>query len=170
MCVNLDLSKKNNFKIFFNGTELYSETYSLPQMLSVYTVRPGDVVELEMTCKVSETGTIKISAAILDEYLFREGYNVLSASTMEVTMFSNTEVHGTIQCEQDGVLYTSIPQNGNWTAVVDGKEAETLAIGNAMVGLLLSEGTHTVQFIYHNAAFSLGWKISLVSFLIFMGL
>jgi len=87
-----------------------------------------------------------------------------------LTTFENTEIEGTITCNRNGVLYTSIPQNGNWRAYVDGKEAQIVSIGDAMVGLLMSEGTHTVRFEYHNAAFSLGWKISLTCALVFAGL
>jgi uncharacterized membrane protein YfhO len=54
--------------------------------------------------------------------------------------------------------------------MVDGKPAEIALIGEAMVGLLLPEGEHTVTFRYHNAAFSLGWKISLACALVFLGL
>ena len=53
---------------------------------------------------------------------------------------------------------------------MDGKEAQIVDIGEAMVGLILSEGEHTVQFAYHNAAFSLGWKISLACLAVFVGL
>ncbi len=168
MCINLDLSKRNNFAFYHNGDELYSETYSLPQMLSVCQVGPGDVVEVEMKCKEDEKGTIKLTAAILDDEVFQRAYNILSESVLELTSFSNTQLDGTIDCQRDGVLYTSIPQNGNWSAIVDGKPAETVTIGGAMVGLLLSKGEHTIRFVYRNEALSLGWKISAASLLIFV--
>ncbi len=170
MCVNLDLSKKNNFSLWLNGNQLYSETYSLPQMVSVCEVKPGDIVEVQLKCKKSENGTIKISAAILYEAFFWEAYEALSESVLNITSFANTRVEGTIDCAKDGVLYTSIPQNGNWSATVDGKPVETVEIGGAMVGVLLSKGTHNVVFTYRNAAFSLGWKVSVACLVIFIGI
>ena len=167
VCVELDLSKRNNFSIWVNGEKLYSETYSLPQTASVCEVKPGDVIEVQLACKSSESGTIKIKAAILNENLFRQGYEKLSESVLNVTNFSNTQIDGTIDCKQDGVLYTSIPQNGNWHAEVDGKPADTVTIGDAMVGLLLPEGNHSIRFIYRNPSFSLGWKVSLSCMIIF---
>ncbi len=170
MCINLDLSKRNNFTVRMNGDTLYSETYSLTQMLAVGDVQIGDVVEIELKCKANEKGTIKISAGILNEELFRQGYETLAASVLEVTKFSNTRVAGKIDCNRDGVLYTSIPQDGNWSAYVDGEPAEIVLIGDAMIGLLMSEGAHTVEFTYHNKAFSLGWKVSLAFLFVFVGI
>ncbi len=170
MCVNLELSKRNSFSFRLNGSDLYSETYTIPQMLSVCEVKPGDMVEIELKCKENEKGTIKIISAILNEPVFRKGYDILSASVLELTDFSNTQVKGTIDCQRDGVLYTSIPQNGNWYAEIDGNPAEIVTIGNAMVGLLLPRGQHTIRFIYKNDAFDLGWKISLTCALVFLGI
>ncbi len=170
MCIDLDLSKRNNYSVYLNNVLLYSETHSLPQMISVSDVMPGDVVQIKLKCKENENGTIKIKAAILNETLFRQAHEKLSASVLNITSFENTKIEGNIDCRNDGVLYTSIPQNGNWYAVVDGKPAETVTIGNAMVGLLLSKGNHTIQFVYKNKAFSIGWKVSLACLLIFTGL
>ena len=170
MCVDLNLSKRNNFSLWKNGTELYSETYSIPQTLAVSQVVPGDVIEIKLVCKADEKGTVTIRAGILNEELFRKGYEVLNASTLALTTFTNTRVEGTISCDRNGVLYTSIPQDGNWQAAVDGKPAQIALIGDAMVGLLLPEGQHTVTFTYHNPAFSLGWKLSLVCAAVFAGL
>jgi hypothetical protein len=39
-----------------------------------------------------------------------------------------------------------------------------------MIGVELTEGFHTVRFVYRNAAFFLGWKISLACAAIFGGL
>ncbi len=162
LCVSLNLPKRNDVAIWVNGEMRYSEAISLPQMLAVGDVQEGDVVELHMTCKTEgESGTMTISAAVLNEEQFKACYERLNASTLELTAFSNTEAVGTITCDRDGLLYTSIPQNGNWYAEVDGEEAEVLAVGEAMTAVMLTEGTHEVRFYYRNGAFALGWKISL---------
>ena len=172
LCFYVEQSKRNNFAVYVNSSPnaIYSESYTLPQMLSVCDVQVGDVVEIRFSCKAGESGTIRLSTAILDEDVFRRSQEVLAASTLELTSFSNTKVEGIIHCDRDGVLYTSIPQDGNWIALVDGKPAQIVKIGGVMVGLNLAEGTHTVQFQYTNRAFSLGWKISLLCVLIFVGL
>ena len=162
MCINVNLPKRNDVAIWVNGEHRYTEAISLPQMLAVGDVAAGDVVELKMTCKAAgESSTMTISAAVLNEAQFAACYDVLNASTLELTEFSNTEVVGTITCNRDGLLYTSIPQNGNWHVEVDGEAVEAVTVGGAMVAVELSEGEHEVRFYYYNKAFALGWKISL---------
>lgn len=108
-----------------------------------------------------------MSAAVLNQARFEQAYEELNASVLELTEFTNTEVAGVIHCNRDGLLYTSIPQNGNWHVEVDGEEAETVAVGEAMTSVMLTEGTHEVRFFYRNKAFSLGWKISLACAAVF---
>ena len=169
MCVDLNMPKRNNVSLWKNGEQVYSETMSLQQMMAVGDVAVGDVVEVRASCKnANEKGTITINAAILNEDRFRQCYEVLAASTLELTSFENTRVEGTINCDRDGLLYTSIPQNGNWSVKVDGQPALIYLVGDAMIGVMLPEGEHQVVFTYRNAAFSLGWKISAACVLLFV--
>ena len=167
-CINLtNLTKKNSYSIRLNGKKLYSETYSLPQMLAIADVVPGDIIEVEFSCKKNESGSISAIVAILDEEIFRQAYDVLNASTLDLTTFTSTLVEGNILCDRDGLLYTSIPQNGNWSVMVDGKEAEITLVGDAMISVPLTEGAHTVTFRYRNNAYEFGAKVSTLCALVF---
>ena len=166
-CIHLDLPKRNDFYVSVNGLELYKEKISLPQMLAVSDVQTGDVIDVRIICPAGESGTMTVGAAILNPERFREGYEVLNASTLELTKFKSTRVEGTIECDRDGLLYTSIPQNGNWQAAVDGHPVETAVVGECMLALPLSAGSHSIRLTYHNAAFSLGWKLSLACAAVF---
>ena len=168
MCIYVNQPKRNGVAIWVNGQQRYTESITLPQMLAVGDVSMGDVVELKATCKTAgESSNMTISAAVLNQARFEQAFAELRASTLELTEFANTEVIGTIECDRDGLLYTSIPQNGNWHVEVDGEEAEAVAVGEAMTSVMLTEGTHEVRFFYHNKAFALGWKISLACAAVF---
>ena len=167
MCLDLSMSAQNSFSIWKNGEALYAESVGLPQTMSVSQVQPGDIVEVQVKCRANQTGAITIRGAILNDDVFRRGYEILSASTLNLTSFSDTRIEGTINCNRDGLLYTSIPQNGNWKVTVDGKEAEISLVGDAMVGVLLTKGEHTVRFTYQNNMFSIGLAISILCLLSF---
>ena len=164
LCFHVDQTKRNGFSVYLNDSEaaLFTETYSLPQSLSACYVEPGDVISITFKCAADEAGTINVTAAILNDAVFQQCYTVFTNSTLELTQFSTTYVEGNIECDRDGILYTSIPQDGNWVATVDGKPAQIICIGDVMIGLNLSEGSHTVVFTYKNKAFALGWKLSLL--------
>ena len=168
LCIHLNLPKRNDFEVWLNGEQLYRETISLPQMLAVGDVTAGDVVEIRILCDAGEKSTMTVAAAVLDRARFLEGYERLAASTLELSKFSTTRVEGTINCNRDGLMYTSIPQDGNWHAEVDGKETEITLVGDCMVALPLTAGTHEITFTYRNAAFSLGWKITLICAAVFL--
>ena len=161
LCINLDLTGRNSYTVLKNGVEVFNESISLPQLIAICDVVPGDVVTVRIRGKGEATGTTTLLAAVMQHDVFQEAYEKLSRSTYQVTSFENTHVEGTIECDRDGLMYTSIPQDGNWSVTVDGEPAEITLIGEAMIGVKLTEGSHTVAFDYHNAAFSLGWKVSL---------
>ena len=167
-CIHLNLPERNTFYVSVGGKELYQESISLPQMLAVQDVKTGDTIDVRIVCKEGEGSTMTVSAAILNHDRFWEGYDILNACTWNLEKFKSTYVSGSITCNRDGLLYTSIPQNGSWTATVDGKPAELKLVGDCMGAVELTEGSHTVSFRYHNSALSLGWKISLVCVLVLL--
>ena len=170
LCFQAQMSAQNNFVVSKNGKELYSESISLHQMFAVCDVQVGDTITIDITCKAGTNGSVSIRTGILDEQLFREGYEILAASTMELTEFSNTKVEGTIDCNRDGLLYTSIPYDGNWDVTVDGQSAEVVLVGDCMMALKLTKGSHTIRFSYHNDAFTYGCIVTLLCAAVFVGL
>ena len=166
-CVQLDLPKRNDFYLSVNGVELYKEKISLQQMFAGKDVKAGDEILVRIVCPDGESSSANVTAAVLDANVFNQGYEVLNASAWNLTKFRSTRLEGTIDCDRDGLLYTSIPQNGNWHVFVDGKEANRVKVGNCMAAVPLSAGTHTLRFVYRNPGFSLGWKISAASAAVF---
>jgi uncharacterized membrane protein YfhO len=161
LCLDLDLYRLKQFSVWHNDTLLFNESYSLNQMLGVADVKPGDTVEVRITSVPNmPTSSMRIRAAVLNQEVYRAGYEKLNASTLQLTYFSTDVVQGIIYCDRDGLLYTSIPQDGNWTAFVDGEEATITLVGDCMISLPLSEGSHSVEFRYENKAFQLGARIS----------
>ena len=140
LCLHLTLPKRNDYYVSINGTELYKETISLPQMIAVDDVVAGDIIDVRIVCDKGESSTMTLDAAILDHEVFWQGYEILNASTLELTEFESTYVEGMIDCDRDGLLYTSIPQNGNWVVTVDGQETETILVGDCMSAVELTEG------------------------------
>ncbi len=169
-CIDLDLSARNQITVWKNGTELYAESLGLPQTLAVADVVVGDEIRVDVWCRPNESGTMYVSVGVLDDDVFQQGYEILSQSTLELTSFKDTKVEGTIHCDRDGLMYTSIPQNGNWHVYVDGEEAEIRLVGDAMIGVYLTQGEHQITFRYKNTAFTAGVIVTAVCALAFWGI
>ena len=169
LCLDMNMTERNSYKVFLNDRELFSESISLPQMISVSDVKPGDKVIIDITCKKESHGVVLIRAALLDEEVFRKGHQILSSSTLDLTHFTTTRIEGDIDCDRDGLMYTSIPYDGNWVATVDGQEVEPVLVGDAMMALELTKGPHQITFRYQNQAFTLGLVVSVTCLAVFLG-
>ena len=167
-CLHLNLPKRNDYYVSINGAELYKENISLPQMIAVGDVQAGDTITVRIVCKAGESSTMEVRAAVLDGEVFDRGYQRLAENTWQLTAFETDYLSGIVKCSRDGLLYTSIPQNGNWKVLVDGQETETLLVGECMAAVELTEGIHRVEFRYENAAFALGWKLTALFGLVFL--
>ena len=53
---------------------------------------------------------------------------------------ANTKVSGNVTALEDGLLYTSIPGDKNWSVFVDGVKSEIVLIDNAMIAVRLNKG------------------------------
>ena len=178
-CVNYHMRSKNTYYVDYLAAgsgqyvRLHSDTHNgLRYIGSTCQVNPGDQIRVKVQVKPGNSyKTLELTGALLDESVMKEAYAKLSLSTLNVARFEDTSVEGTIECKQEGLLYTSIPQvNGNWHAFVDGKEVSITLIGDAMVGVMLEEGSHTVSFRYENKAFTIGLTISLICFVLFLAI
>ena len=60
-------------------------------------------------------------------------------------------ISGTFNAETDEILYTSIPYDDGWKVYIDGKKINSdniIKISDALIGVIVPEGEHTVTFSY----------------------
>ena len=164
------MTKRNSLTIYKNGAEVLSESLNLDQMLAVGNCAAGDEIEVCFTCGANEDGRLDVTAAILDSAVFWQGVDILKQSPLTLENWGGTRAAGTITAQNDGLLYTSIPDDGNWVVMVDGEEAPVVQVLGAMVGVELTAGEHTITFLYQNQAFTQGAIVSLAAGAVFAGI
>ncbi len=170
VCLRINAPKRNSFTIYRNRERLTGDSISLPQMVAVGSCNKGDVITVEFTCKAGENGSIDLTAGVLDDTVYRQAVSLLSQRPLNLTKVTDTQVEGTVDAGEGGLLYTSIPVDRNWRAEVDGQEAEITLVGNAMVALKLGSGTHEIRLTYRNTAFRAGLFLSLSCLVVTLGL
>ena len=90
----------------------------------------------------------------------------LSAHPWKLTSWTDTSLKGTISCDRDGWMFTSIPYDTGWKVLVDGKEQEPEKMLDSFLGVWLTAGPHTVTMEYTPKGLMPGTVISGVSALI----
>lgn len=163
VCFAISGSKKNNFTIYKNNVEVKQETIGLAQIFAAGDFAAGDLCQVTFELKDGDSGNLDVTAGILNDDVFQRGLAILRSSQLELTGWSDTKITGTVNASSGGVLYTSIPYDSNWSAYVDGKKVEITPICDALVGVPMDSGSHTVEFRYDNAGYRLGLKISLAA-------
>src|SRR5699024_834099 len=89
----------------------------------------------------------KSSSTYSNEKDFARAINKLKDNSLDITSFSKTDITGIIDNSKDSILYSSIPDDGGWSAYVDGKKTEIVTIFDYLCGIPLTEGKHTVRLV-----------------------
>lgn len=93
---------------------------------------------------------------------YQERVQLLGQEHLEDVIFETDRITGTIQVSADKVLCLSIPYAKGWTAYVNGQETKIYQANMMYQGLLLEEGTHTVELRYHTPGLRQGMMISVL--------
>ena len=106
-------------------------------------------------------------AYAFDDKAWSDAYDILNAQSLKVTEWKDTKIKGTITAEDAGLLFTSIPYDPGWSIYLDGKEIEPGKIcDDALIGVSITPGKHTVEFSYIPQGFIPGIIISIISILL----
>jgi len=118
-------------------------------------------VQIDVTIENVGVGCYGLNVYKLDNQAWETAYNKFASQSLNVTHFENTEITGDINMQQDGVLFTSIAQDGGWSVYCDGNKISTYKIADALVGADIPQGQHTITFKYHVPGLTTGLIISL---------
>lgn len=121
----------------------------------------GETLTVEIPIEADHnSGYVECYVVGLDKEILDAGYEVLKQGTIQVEKFEETYIKGTVNVAQDKMLYTSINYDEGWSVKVDGTEVPLVKIGDALIGINLDEGEHTVEFSYEPQGLKLGITIS----------
>lgn len=123
---------------------------------------PGEQVSLITTITEEENEVFfkKNYIYYLDEEMFAEAIAELRRHPLEIEYFREDHIKGTVTAEKDGVLFTSIAYEPGWTVYVDGVKTEPVDIAEALLGVPMTAGTHTVELKFFPKGMALGIVLS----------
>lgn len=97
----------------------------------------------------------------LDEEKFKSAVDELKQHPLEIESFKEDHIKGKVTADEDGILFTTISWEPGWTIYVDGEKVEPVKLADALIGVPVSEGTHTVEMKFFPKGMKLGIIMSL---------
>ncbi|MDO4156414.1 MAG: YfhO family protein, partial [Oscillospiraceae bacterium] len=155
----LSLDSAEEVDIYQNERYDFSQKLAKqPYIFSMGSYQAGERATLK--CNVSrksiQSNVVTVYVYALNKNVLEQGYEMLSASGLQLTDWSDTHLIGTLEAPQDGICYLSVPIDEGWYITVDGVETEPIAIGDAMTGISISSGMHTISMRYCPKGFAAG--------------
>ena len=115
-------------------------------------------LEAETNGGASQNAAIYTCPDALEEEVVR----ALSASVLQDVRAWGNRLTGTIRADRDGELVITIPYDRNWTCRVDGETVEADCIGQALMGISLTQGAHEITLTYMPDGLIPGMIVSLI--------
>jgi len=146
--------------VITNYTDLENSNY----VIDIGYVNTTDVIQA-----YADT-SMNVLVYSLDSSKFISAINTLKQGGLDVTYHSDTKIEGTVNSTNDGVMLFSIPFDKGWTVLVDGKAVDTFAIKDALLGIHVGVGQHTIKLSYTPVGLVKGLIISISCMLILLAL
>lgn len=97
----------------------------------------------------------------LDEEAFQRSVEELKENPLEIESFKENHIKGTVNADEDGILFTTISYEPGWTIKVDGEKVEAVELVDALIGIPVSAGEHTIEMSFFPKGMTVGIIISM---------
>ena len=128
--------------------------------------RLSENTEIRVTVNADSTCSGNIFIAEMNNEALNAAIGALGENQWKITECRDGHFKGTVSASDACVMFTSIPYSDGWKVTVDGKKADTIRIGDALLGLYLTPGNHTVTMDYSSGGLPVGIILSLAGILL----
>lgn len=148
-----------------NDKNAISFDTGLERFKYIGTYEAGDAITVTVPLQ-SPGGHYGVALYRFDENRWNEIYRQFSSQEMKIESASATRLTGTLTMNDEGYVFTSIPQDGGWTLRCDGHAVETGTAENGLLTARLPSGTHRIELRYTVPGIRVGAIISAVSLIL----
>lgn len=150
------------------NTPEYSKTYT-DYTDHLYVINRADGEELAdftVTLKDNQT-TVQAEVYTCANEAYQKVVDKLSESQMTDVQVDGNVLTGQVEAKEAGTLLLTIPYDEGWEVQADGQNAEVFRVGEALMGIHLEAGTHTITMKYTPPGLWLGTGLTLLCVLLF---
>ena len=94
----------------------------------------------------------------------------LNGQGLRISQWEGTYIAGEIDCPEDGVLFTTLPNDGGWRIRIDAEEVPVETVCGYLCAARIGAGHHAVEFCYEPPGFAAGRLLSAVCLLVFLSI
>lgn len=126
----------------------------------------GQEVEVVFNLYSGSVSLLSQDIYLLNLERYAEVMTDLRERSLQVSDYQNATINGTVEREEDGYLFFSIPYDEGFTIWVDGEKAEYTDFSDTFLLLPLSAGKHEIRTDYVSKGFFLGMTITVITVLL----
>lgn len=83
-----------------------------------------------------------------NEDKIKEAYEVLNKNQIKYTSYKDSHIEGTINVDENQVIFTTIPYDETWIIKIDGKKTKPTQVLDALIAIEVKPGTHKISIEY----------------------
>ena len=151
--------------VFVDGKLIEESSCTCPkEVLHIGEVRSGQNVKIKVNIntKQGKKNTVNLGIYQYDDEIMQKCVSEMKRNIYHIDDVKSRGVVGTVNVDEDGELYTSIPYYKGFSVYVDGKKEKVNCIGG-VCGVRLTAGTHIVEFKYFPYGLKSGIFVSALS-------
>jgi uncharacterized membrane protein YfhO len=136
--------KEDEDNYYYEVNEGYYIIEYLDEDQEIATI-PQDYQEFSSSKK---DGLKEINIYVINKDKIKAAYDYLSKNQIKYTYYNDNHLEGTINVDEGQIIYTSIPYDESWKIKVDGKEVKPIMLLDALIGIEVEPGEHTITMEY----------------------
>ncbi|MBQ9414310.1 MAG: YfhO family protein [Clostridia bacterium] len=130
----------------------------------------GDVITITVTHDGNYNTNCGLRCFYFNEDSWQSACSQLKAQGMTVEYNGGTTLRGQITMKADGLMFTSIIDDGGWEVLCDGQSMPLESIADTFVAARIPAGTHTIELKYHVPYLGVSFAVSVLALLVILWL
>ncbi len=157
--------------VMVNNQLVYKDVIKMGRnIVHLKDIKAGDKVSINnyVEGEAGEEAAFYMQFARFDFAQYDTFYDMISKNIYDITSMKPDDIKGTISVDKAGVMMTSIQNMKGFQVFVNGKKANYITIGQALIGVPLEPGEYEIEFQYRTPNFVTGCVLSGAGIMIFI--
>lgn len=157
-------------EVYVNGKDLgiYLTTYN-QGILPIGAFSEGEEVEIVLQLLHTHAGFEDPQIASLDLDELEEAASEIKTQGWSVSEHSSSEISASVDMNEDGYIFTTIPYYDGWEITVDGASVQQEEVLGTLMAIPVTSGHHEIHMEYKIPGLAIGAGISGAGVLVFAG-